>query len=173
MKREELKETGKKAGLRSIAVLEALKGIAVLALGLGLLHYLHRDVGDAAERLLRHLHMNPARHYARVFLEAAYRLNDGNLWGMAAGAAAYSIVRFIEAYGLWNARVWAEWFALLSGCLYLPWEVVEVVKHATPIRWAVLLGNIAIVLYMAYLRWSEQEPAQHKNPAGAISRLAG
>jgi uncharacterized membrane protein (DUF2068 family) len=74
------------------------------------------------------------------------------LWALAAGALAYSIVRFVEAYGLWNRRVWAEWFALLSGMLYIPFEVYEVLDRATKLRFAVLAINIVIVLYMAWIR---------------------
>ena len=71
---------------------------------------------------------------------------------MAAGAFMYALVRFIEAYGLWNARVWAEWFAILSGCLYLPWEIYEIMAHASPIRWVIFTGNMAILLYLVYGR---------------------
>jgi len=34
---------------------------------------------------------------------------------MAISALLYSVVRFIEAYGLWLLRPWAEWFGLLTG----------------------------------------------------------
>jgi uncharacterized membrane protein (DUF2068 family) len=64
----------------------------------------------------------------------------------------YSIVRFAEAYGLWHAREWAEWFALLSGAMYLPWEMYSLMRHPHPIKWFILLANVAIVLYMIVLR---------------------
>jgi uncharacterized membrane protein (DUF2068 family) len=96
--------------------------------------------------------MNPSHHYGRIFIEAADKLTDGKLWALAGGALAYSVVRFIEAYGLWNRRVWAEWFALLSGSLYVPWEIHEVIAHATGFRWAVLSSNLLIVAYMAWVR---------------------
>jgi uncharacterized membrane protein (DUF2068 family) len=64
----------------------------------------------------------------------------------------YAIVRFAEAYGLWNDREWAEWFALLSGAMYLPWEMYSLMRHPLPVKWAILLANLAIVLYMLFLR---------------------
>src|SRR5512144_295848 len=103
------------SGIRTVAVLEAAKGALVMAAGLGLLSLLHRDVQHAAEAVVRHLHLNPARHYPRVFLEAAARTTDRRLWLLASGAFAYTVVRGVEAYGLWRARAWAEWFAILSG----------------------------------------------------------
>lgn len=141
-----------RAGLRSIAVFEGLKGVLVLAIACGGLSLLHKDIGDAAEALIRRIHLNPASHYPRIFLEAAERATDAKLWAIAGAAAAYATVRFVEAYGLWNARVWAEWFALLSGGLYLPWEIYGLLDHATALRWAVFVTNLAIVLYMLYVR---------------------
>ncbi|MDQ2946840.1 MAG: DUF2127 domain-containing protein [Acidobacteriota bacterium] len=145
-------DTHHTAGLRTVAVFETVKGLLVLLVEFGLLSLLHKDVALVAERVVRLFHMNPDHRFSHVILEAAYRMTDAKLWALAAGAAAYSTVRFVEAYGLWHRRVWAEWFALLSGCLYLPWEVYELVDHPTPIRWAVLTGNLIIVLYMLKIR---------------------
>ncbi len=138
--------------LRTVATYEAVKGALVLLAGFGLLTLLHKDVGDVAERIVGRLHMNPARHVSQVFIIAASKLTDAKLWAMAMGAAAYSTVRFVEAYGLWHMRVWAEWFALLSGGIYLPWEIYELIERPTRIHWVLLLSNLAIVLYMLYIR---------------------
>ena len=117
---------------------EAIKGVAVLAAGFGVLTLLNKDAVEIAEHWVRKLHMDPEGHLSMVFLRAAEKVTDANLWAAAAGALAYSTVRFVEAYGLWNARVWAEWFALLSGCLYLPWEIYEVIAHPTSLKYGLL-----------------------------------
>src|SRR4051794_14108963 len=101
-------------GIRAIAGFEAFKGIVVLVAGFGLLSLLHRDLEAIAERLVRLSHLNPARHYPRIFIEAASRTSDARLKTLAALALLYSTIRFIEAYGLWRTRVWAEWFAIIS-----------------------------------------------------------
>jgi uncharacterized membrane protein (DUF2068 family) len=142
----------KGAGIRAVAVFEAAKGTVVIAAGLGLLSLLHRDAQHAAETIVRHLHLNPARHYPRVFIEAAAGTTSSRLWLLAAGAFAYSAVRFIEAYGLWHLRPWAEWFAILSGGLYLPVEIYGLVRHPTPVKAAILIGNAAIVGYLIHVR---------------------
>ena len=85
-------------------------------------------------------------------------------------AAAYSIVRFVEAYGLWRERTWAEWFALISGALYVPFEVYELVRRPTLIHVAVLLINLAVVFYMLYLRLSAPTEAEKKQ---AVIDLGG
>jgi uncharacterized membrane protein (DUF2068 family) len=135
-----------------VAAFEAAKGLLVMATGLGLLSLLHHDVQRAAESVVRHLHLNPARHYPRVFLEAAAELTDTRLWLLASGAFAYAVVRGVEAYGLWRARAWAEWFAILSGAVYLPIEIYELIHHATAPKAVVLLVNVGIVGYVCYIR---------------------
>ena len=72
-----------------------------------------------------------ARHYPRIFVEAASRTSDARLKTLAALAFVYSIVRFVEAYGLWHIRGWAEWFAIIAGSLFLPVEVYEMFRRAT------------------------------------------
>jgi uncharacterized membrane protein (DUF2068 family) len=141
-----------RVGLEAIAVFEAIKGAAVLAAGFGLLALVHRDLPDIVENLIHHLHMNPEGHLSHVFLHAAEGTSDARLHAIAGAAFAYSLVRFVEAYGLWNARVWAEWFAILSGMMYLPWEIYEIVMHPRPIRWVIFIGNIVILLYLIYAR---------------------
>ena len=141
-----------RAGLEAIAVFEAIKGVAVLAAGFGVLALVHRDLPDIVENLIHHLHMNPEGHLSHVFLHASEGTSDAKLHAIAGAAFAYSVVRFVEAYGLWNARVWAEWFAILSGMLYLPWEIYEIVVHPRPIRWVIFTGNIVILLYLIYAR---------------------
>ena len=155
------------AGLRTVASLELAKGLVVLLLGFGAVSLVHKDAWDVAETLLRFLHVNPDRHYAQVFLNLADNVTDAKLWAMAVGALAYSIIRFVESYGLWRERTWAEWFALISGALYVPFEAYELVRRPTMVRLAVLLINLGIVLYMLYLRLSAQmEAAEAAEPPG-------
>ncbi len=125
-----LDERSSLAGLRAISAVEAIKGLAVILLML-VVFSVHSRVDEIAESLLFHLHMNPDRRIGQAFLNAASRLGDMRLLTIAAMAMSYALVRFIESWGLWHRRVWAEWFALLSGMLYLPWEIAALVEHRT------------------------------------------
>jgi uncharacterized membrane protein (DUF2068 family) len=148
-------------GVHLIAFFEALKGLVVLAAGFGLLHFIHRDLQAAAEELVRHSHLNPARHYPRVFIEAAGHTSDARLWFFAGMAFLYATVRLIEAWGLWYLKTWAEWFAIISGSIYLPIEIFEIAKHITVLRVAVFLTNALIVVYLAHVRWASHQRRVH------------
>lgn len=136
--------------LRSVALYEAGKGALILLTGPGLLSLLHQDVEYFAVQLLRHLHLNPASRYPHIFLDAAHQLTEPRILLLAAGAAAYSAIRFIEAYGLWQERQWAEWLAALSGGIYIPFEIHELQVRTTALGLGALTVNIAIVLFMLY-----------------------
>ncbi len=139
-------------GLRTVSVFEATKGVLVLLLGFGVLTLIHKDLDDVAEHLVGFLHINPDGRLSNLFYRLADKATDKTIVLLALAALVYSIVRFVEAYGLWHERAWAEWFALLSGFLYLPWEIVGIVHHPHLLRWAILLINVLVVLYMADLR---------------------
>jgi len=136
-------------GLKVAAVFEATKGLLVLLTGFGLLTYIHRDLHQAAEELVRHLHFNPASHYPLVFLELSARINDTGLWAMAAAAFIYAVIRIAEAVGLWLDRRWAEWFGILTGALYIPVEIFELTRSVTWPKVTVISINALVVIYLS------------------------
>lgn len=138
-------------GLRTVATFEACKGVLVLLLGCALFA-VHRNAEDFAANLLYHLHIDPDRRLAHMLMDAATKVTDARLWTIAAAVLSYVSVRFIESWGLWNRRVWAEWFALLSGAMYLPWEILKIAERVDWERVGVLVINLAIVLYMLFIR---------------------
>jgi uncharacterized membrane protein (DUF2068 family) len=131
-----------------VALFEGAKGILVLLAGFGLLSFIHKDLHGAAVRLVEHAHLNPASHYPRIFLDLTERITDARLWSLALGAATYAVVRLIEAVGLWLRKSWAEWFAILTGVLYIPIEIFEVARSVTWPRVTVLVVNLGVVGYL-------------------------
>jgi uncharacterized membrane protein (DUF2068 family) len=142
--------------LRPIALFEAFKGAVVLIAGFGLLSFLGRDNELFAEQIIRHLQLNPTKHYPQIFITAMSRLNDSHLLALAGFAAIYALVRFIEAYGLWHERRWAEWLAALSGGIYVPIEIYELAHRVTWIRFGALALNLVVVAYMVWLLTESQ-----------------
>ena len=90
--------------LRSVALLEFAKGVAVLSAAISL-YWL--DPSDVADAFLSFLHISPDHHLARMLMGMADRLSDIEVWHVVVGACSYSGLRFVEAYGLLRARAWA------------------------------------------------------------------
>jgi uncharacterized membrane protein (DUF2068 family) len=139
-------------GVRTVATLEFAKGIIVVLAGLGVFSMRHKDIWGVAESLLEFFHVNPHHHYVGVFIALVYRFSDVRLWKIAVVAAVYAILRFVEAYGLWYVRPWAEWMAIASGSIYIPFEVADLWRRPGWFRFLIIAINVGIVLYMLMLR---------------------
>jgi len=149
-----------KSALRAVALFEAFKGMLVLAAGWGVLALFHGDAQGFADALVGRLHLNPAKNTPRVFLRLLENVSNSQLWLLAGFAALYAGLRFIEAYGLWRGRRWAEWLAALSGGIYVPVEIYELARGVSWIKVAALLLNAAVVAYMGYTLWVSREKAR-------------
>jgi uncharacterized membrane protein (DUF2068 family) len=136
-----------RTAVRGVAIFEALKGLLVLVVGFDLLRPFHREVRFHADEIVRHMHLNPASRFPHVFVEATSRFEGMNLLPLALGAAAYALIRFVEAYGLWRQRAWAEWFAAASGAIYIPFEIRHLLfhQHHRALTAAILAANLVIV----------------------------
>jgi uncharacterized membrane protein (DUF2068 family) len=95
-----------------------------------------------------------------LFLDAASRLTDTRLMGLAALALVYASMREIEAYALWHQRRWAEWFALVSGAVYLPVEIYELTHGLSWMKVLALAINLVVVAVMGYAVW-QHAPEQN------------
>jgi uncharacterized membrane protein (DUF2068 family) len=135
--------------LRTVAALEIGKGLLVLAAAISLYWV---DPNDVAGGFLSYLHISPDHHFAQVLLRWADTLSNYKVWTVVLVACIYSGLRFAEGYGLWFARAWAEWIALVSGAAYLPFEIFKLAHRVTPIHLMIFIVNLAIVAFMFYLR---------------------
>ena len=139
-------------GVRTVATLEFIKGIVVVLAGLGVFSMRNKDIWGVTESFLEFFHVNPYHYYVGIFINLVYRLSDMHLWKIALIAAIYVTIRFIEAYGLWRIRPWAEWLAIASGSIYVPFEVEDLLRRPDYVRFLIIVINVGIVLYMLMLR---------------------
>ena len=137
--------------LRCIALFEAAKGLFVLAATCGLISLRHTDLHAATVAFLHRHGVNPERHYTRLFIESVAKATNHHVGEIAAAGFVYGLIRLLEAYGLWQGKNWAEWFAVISAGLYLPLEFQHFAHHPNALNAGLILFNIAIVFYLARL----------------------
>jgi len=159
---EVLSSNASRKVVKSVALFEATKGIIVVLAGFGLLSLLHHDLRALAIALVGRLHLDPTHHYARGFIDAAANTTDSRLWFAAVIGFVYAAFRFVEAYGLWFCRTWAEWLALISGGIYLPLEVYELFRRLTWMRVSALVANLVVVALIALVLWRNKHPTAAK-----------
>ena len=147
--------------MRTVALFEAFKGAVVLMAAGGLLSLIHRDVHVVAVKFIAHMHLNPASHYPLIFIDAASNMHDSRLVLLAIGACAYAFVRFLEAYGLYTKKAWAQVLAAVSGTIYVPFEVAKLLHRPTWHHAIFLTINILIVTVMVCALRQRRKNASH------------
>ena len=79
------------------------------------------------------------------------KLMQNNLILVVVIALMYASFRFVMAFGLWHRLRWTEWFAFISGSLYIPFEIYALYHQLNVINVSILLFNLAIVSYLYWV----------------------
>lgn len=140
--------------MRTVALFELAKGSLVLFVGLGLLDFVHENLQKVGMKILNQLGINPHDEYARFFLQILKGINERGVLFFSLMAFLYTAIRFVEAYGLWRQKEWAQWLGILSGGMYLPFEFYELATAYSGIKLLITIFNILVVLYLIYVRVS-------------------
>jgi len=82
-------------------------------------------------------------------LRDALTLSSHTLTLLAIGAALYAAIEIVEAVGLWQARRWGEYFAMIATSLGLPLEIYDLSRRITATTLVLLAVNVALVVYLA------------------------
>ena len=153
-------------GLRSIAILEIFKGLLALAAACGLLSLRHTDLHAATDAFLLRHGIDPETHYRRMVIETVAKETHQHGAQMAGIALVYGLIRLAEGYGLWRAKSWAEWFAVLSAGIWLPFELRHFWQHPRLFTAGIIGSNLLLIAYLSMLlaqqrarRKGRKEPA--------------
>ena len=136
--------------LRLIAVFKLLKASILIALGVGALKLLHKDVAGTVEHWVELLRLDPSNHYIDAALEKVSNIKPDKIKELGLGSMVYAGLFLTEGIGLWREKRWAEWFTVIITSSLVPIEIYEIYRHPTPVKIAVLLINIAIVGYLVH-----------------------
>lgn len=144
--------------LRLFAIERAIRVLLFGTASIVLWHFRHsqQDLLRAFNRELpvlrssfRQLGYNIDKSGLVGLLRHALSLSSHTLTLLAVGAGLYALVELVEAVGLWTARRWGEYFAMVATSLGLPLEIYDLSRGVT-VTALVLLGiNILLVLYLA------------------------
>ncbi len=135
-------------GLRVIAAFKLLKGLALLALGIGALRLLHKDVEAIVVHWINVIQVDPHSHYLQLHLEKLSILDDRRLKELSVGTFIYSAIFLTEGAGLAFGQSWAEYLTIITTASLLPLELYELTKHASVGKVLALVINLAVVVYL-------------------------
>lgn len=135
-------------GLRLIAAFKLFKGLVLLAVGIGAVKLLHKNVAFEVERWADLFRVDPNNHYFHRLLERFSILDDRKLKELSVGTFFYSALLLTEGTGLALGKRWAEYFTIIATSSFIPLEVYELTRRASPARLLVLLLNVVVVVYL-------------------------
>src|SRR4051794_38872011 len=138
------------AAILSIGLFKLVKGLLLVLVGLGAHALLHRDIGDTILKLVDALRVDPDNRFVHAALERVLNVTPNQLKEISAGTFIYAGLLLTEGIGLLMRKHWAEWFTVITTGGLIPLEVWELARRVTIIRIAVLVVNIAIVVYLIW-----------------------
>lgn len=72
---------------------------------------------------------------------------------IASGILVYALLQIAEGIGLWSLQRWGEYVAVVGTTLFIPLEIYELTEKISWLKIAILLVNVAAVVY---LLWSKR-----------------
>jgi uncharacterized membrane protein (DUF2068 family) len=139
-----------------IALFKLVKGLLLLAVGIGAVKLLHRDITETVSDWVDFLRVDPDNRYIHGILARLLDLSPGQLKAASVGTFIYAGLLLTEGVGLLLRKRWAEYFTIITTAGLIPLELYELAKHVTAAKIAILIVNIAIVVYLVVRVRSEQ-----------------
>lgn len=158
LNREMPGKPSKGRGLRLIAAFKLLKAVALLAVAIGALNLLHKDVAALIEHWIGVFQVDPHNHFIHKLLEKLSIVDDRRLKELSVGTFIYSGIFFTEGIGLALRKRWAEYFTIITTSSLLPIEIYELIRHASIGKVFALLINLAVVAYLVRELRRTKEP---------------
>ena len=131
-----------------IGLFKLVKALLLIVVGLGAIHFVHKDVADTVTHWVRVLRFDPDNRHIHGFLVRIFRLTPKQLKELSVGTFLYAGLFLTEGLGLLLRKHWAEYFTIITTGLFIPLEVYELVKHFTWIKVGVTVVNVLIVWYL-------------------------
>lgn len=147
-----------------IAAFKLLKGLLLLALAVGALTMIHKNVAGVVGQWIRELRFDPDdRHLRRLFVKLSF-LDQRKLEELSAGTFLYAGLFLTEGGGLFMRKRWAEYLTIIITSSFIPLEIYEMVESFSLTKTVVIIVNLAAVLYLLLkLRREKRWPFKARN----------
>jgi uncharacterized membrane protein (DUF2068 family) len=133
-----------------IALFRFGKAALLIAAGVAAFELLRPEATNRVAQWVAQIPMETAQHFGQRALEWLLRGGPHRVQLLGVSAFAYAALFVTEGVGLWLQRKWGEYLTIIAGSSLLPFEIYAAVHRTTPLRVAVLLTNIAIVIYLVW-----------------------
>lgn len=134
----------------AIGALKLFEAALFVALGVGVLRLLHKDLVDEVTRLLTAMRFDPEGRFVSAALDWVSLISPLRLKEISAGIFAHAALDILEGTGLILRKIWAEYITLIVSILFLPLEFFGIAHHVTWVRIVITAINLAVVAYLIF-----------------------
>lgn len=143
--------------LRALALERWVRGALLVLLGIAvfklkstqvsLQDLFEKDV-KALDPFFRQIHFRVSDSTTITSIEKILHTEPSTLNLIALGLLGYGALQVVEGIGLWSLKRWGEYVAVVGTTAFIPLEVYELSERVSWLKIAVLVVNIAAVLYL-------------------------
>jgi uncharacterized membrane protein (DUF2068 family) len=132
-----------------IGAFKLFKGLILVAVGIGAIRLLNKDMAMEAYRWANAFRVDTGNYQVQRLLERVSFLDEKKLKELSVGTFFYAALFLTEGTGLVLRKRWAEYFTIITTSTFIPLEIYELIRRATLAKGVVLVLNIAVIVYLA------------------------
>jgi uncharacterized membrane protein (DUF2068 family) len=131
-----------------IGIFKLLKALLLIAVAIGAIKFLHKDLAGTVMHWTEVLRVDPENRLVHGMLVKIFRVTPKQLKELSLGTFLYAGLFATEGVGLLLRKRWAEYFTIITTSLFIPLEIFELARHFTVTKLVVTLINVLIVWYL-------------------------
>jgi len=137
--------------LKTIACLKVLRGSIAITIGVSLFLVYRRSEAFSwiDHPILGGIASNDP--FLQMVFAWLGSFNQAQILSIAVLACLMGALRWVEAGGIWFNQSWAQWLAVFSGFIYIPFEINELIHRFSWLMIVILFINTLIVAYLLYV----------------------
>ena len=142
--------------LKTIACLKVLRGSIAITIGVSLFLVYRRSEAFSwiDHPILGGIASNDP--FLQMVFAWLGSFNQAQILSIAVLASLMGVLRWVEAGGIWFNQSWAQWLAVFSGFVYIPFEINELIYRFSWLMVVVLLVNTLIVSYLLHVLYAKR-----------------
>jgi uncharacterized membrane protein (DUF2068 family) len=146
--KKQASKTSSSFALILIGLFKLFKALLLIAVGVGAIKLLHKDLAGSVTHWVQVLRVDPDNRFIHGLLVRIFRVTPKQLKELSVGTLIYAGLFATEGIGLLLRRYWAEYLTLITTGAFIPLEIYELAQHFTVTKLVVTVINVLIVWYL-------------------------
>ena len=134
--------------LYGIVAFKLIRGAILLMVAMQVYSLVGEDLRPHFDEAVKRLRLDPETEFFERLGDRIDAIKPVNVGWVATGALLYGLLSVTEGVGLALRTRWAGMLVVVESGFFVPLETYSLITHPTPTIVAVLLVNVAIVVYL-------------------------